>query len=116
MKTYPSAQTLGFFDVELRVQWLEAKGNPLSRLDAVIDWEWKQSCFFQKLFMIRANWIGPIRAVVAQSVLRRQQLLANDRFPAEVRRGFQHRLEFSAALVGHFGGIQFLCEPEKAAL
>jgi len=39
MKTYPSAQALGFFDVELRVQWLEAKGNPLSRLDAVIDWE-----------------------------------------------------------------------------
>ena len=37
IKTYPSAQTLGFFDVELRVQWLEAKGNPLSRLDAVID-------------------------------------------------------------------------------
>ena len=25
MKTYPSAQTLGFFDVELRVPWLEAK-------------------------------------------------------------------------------------------
>lgn len=39
MKTYRSAQALGFFDVELRVQWLEAKGNPLSRLDAVIDWE-----------------------------------------------------------------------------
>jgi IS5 family transposase len=39
MKTYPSAQALGFFDVELRVQWLEAKGNPLSRLAAVIDWE-----------------------------------------------------------------------------
>src|SRR5438876_1174 len=33
MKTYPSAQTLGFFDVELRLQWLEAKGNPLSRLE-----------------------------------------------------------------------------------
>jgi len=39
VKTYQSAQTLGFFDVELRVQWLEAKGNPLSRLDLVIDWE-----------------------------------------------------------------------------
>src|SRR5450759_1430864 len=39
MKTYPSAQALGFFDVELRVPWLEAKGNPLSRLEAVIDWE-----------------------------------------------------------------------------
>jgi hypothetical protein len=32
MKTHPSAQPLGFFDVELRVPWLEAKGNPLSRL------------------------------------------------------------------------------------
>ena len=31
-KTHPSAQPLGFFDVELRVQWLEAKGKPLSRL------------------------------------------------------------------------------------
>ena len=39
MKTYRSAAALGFFDVELRVQWLEAKGNPLSRLEAVIDWE-----------------------------------------------------------------------------
>lgn len=39
MKTYQSAQGLGFFDVELRVQWLEAKGNPLSRLEGVIDWE-----------------------------------------------------------------------------
>jgi IS5 family transposase len=39
MKTYPAAQTFGFFDVELRVPRLEAKGNPLSRLDAVIDWE-----------------------------------------------------------------------------
>jgi len=39
MTTYRSAQALGFFDVELRVQWLEAKGNPLSRLEAVIDWE-----------------------------------------------------------------------------
>jgi transposase, IS5 family len=39
LKTYPSAPTLGFFDVELRVQWLAAKGNPLSRLEAVIDWE-----------------------------------------------------------------------------
>jgi len=32
MKTYLSAQTLGFFDVELRVPWLEAKGNLLSGL------------------------------------------------------------------------------------
>jgi hypothetical protein len=36
MKTYPSAQTLGFFDVELRVPWLEAKGNPLSRLAELV--------------------------------------------------------------------------------
>ena len=33
MKTSPSAQALGFFDVELRVQWLEAKGNPLTLSD-----------------------------------------------------------------------------------
>jgi IS5 family transposase len=39
MTTYRSAQALGFFDVELRVPGLEAKGNPLSRLEAVIDWE-----------------------------------------------------------------------------
>jgi len=39
MKTYKASQTAGLFDVELRVQWLWAKGNPLSRLDAVIDWE-----------------------------------------------------------------------------
>ena len=39
MKTYPTAQTFGCFDAELRVQWLEAKGDPLSRLDTVIDWE-----------------------------------------------------------------------------
>ncbi len=39
MKAYKTSQTSGFFDVELRVQWLLAKGNPLSRLDAVIDWE-----------------------------------------------------------------------------
>ena len=34
-----ASQTFGFFDVELRVQWLLTKGNPLNRLDAVIDWE-----------------------------------------------------------------------------
>ena len=39
MKTYKASQTPGFFDVELRVQWLLAKGNPLSRLEAVMDWE-----------------------------------------------------------------------------
>jgi len=39
MKTHPTGQTFGCFDVELRVQWLEAKGDPLSRLDTVVDWE-----------------------------------------------------------------------------
>jgi len=39
MKTCPVPQTFGFFDVELRVQWLLTKGNPLNRLDAVVDWE-----------------------------------------------------------------------------
>jgi hypothetical protein len=39
MKTHPIPQTFGCFDVELRVHWLEAKGDPLSRLDTVIDWE-----------------------------------------------------------------------------
>jgi len=39
MKTYKASQAPGFFDVELRVQWLLAKGNPLSRLDEVIAWE-----------------------------------------------------------------------------
>ena len=39
MKTCKAPQSLGFFDVELRVQWLLTKGNPLSRLDAVLDWE-----------------------------------------------------------------------------
>ena len=39
MKTYQASQIPGFFDVELRVQWLLSKGNSLSRLDAVIDWE-----------------------------------------------------------------------------
>jgi IS5 family transposase len=38
MKTHPTAQTFGCFDVALRMQWLEAKGDPLSRLDMVIDW------------------------------------------------------------------------------
>ena len=39
MKTCPAPPAPGFFDVELRVQWLLAKGNPLSRLEAVLDWE-----------------------------------------------------------------------------
>ncbi len=39
MPTCQTPQTFGFFDVELRVQWLLTKGNPLSWLDAVVDWE-----------------------------------------------------------------------------
>ena len=39
MKSYKVSQTLGFFDVELRTHWLLTKGNPLSRLAALIDWE-----------------------------------------------------------------------------
>ena len=39
MKTHKPSPPPVFFDVELRVQWLLAKGNPLSRLEAVIDWE-----------------------------------------------------------------------------
>jgi len=39
VKAYKPSQAPGFFDVELRVQWLLAKGNPLSCLDTVIDWE-----------------------------------------------------------------------------
>jgi hypothetical protein len=33
MKTSRSAQPLGFLDVELRVQWLWAKDNPLNQVD-----------------------------------------------------------------------------------
>ena len=36
MKTHPSAQPLGFFDVELHGPWLEAKSKPLSWLEVVI--------------------------------------------------------------------------------
>ena len=39
MKIYPSARRLGFFDGDLRLPWAAAKGNPLSRLDAVTGWE-----------------------------------------------------------------------------
>ena len=39
MKTHPTVQTFGSLAVALRVPWLEAKGDPLSRLDTVIDWE-----------------------------------------------------------------------------
>ncbi len=39
MKICQAPQAPGFFDVELRVQWLLTKGNPLRRLDSVLDWE-----------------------------------------------------------------------------
>jgi len=39
MKTPPTAQTFGCLDVELRMQCLETKRDPLSRLDTVIDGE-----------------------------------------------------------------------------
>jgi IS5 family transposase len=39
MPTSKAPQAPGFFDVELRVQWLLTKGNPLSRREAVVDWE-----------------------------------------------------------------------------
>ena len=39
MKTYPAEPTLGLFDVKLLLQWLGAKGIPLSGLDAVNDRE-----------------------------------------------------------------------------
>ena len=39
MTTCKAPPSLGFFDVELRVPWLLTKGNPLSRLEAVLDWE-----------------------------------------------------------------------------
>ena len=39
MPSCQAPQSPGFFDVELRIQWLLTKGNPLSRLDAVLDWE-----------------------------------------------------------------------------
>ena len=39
MPTCKAPQSPGFFDVELRVQWLLTKGNPLRRLDAVLAWE-----------------------------------------------------------------------------
>ena len=55
MKTYKASQAPGFFDVELRVQWLLAKGNSLSRLAAVIDWE-----RFRPL--LEAVWENPPKA------------------------------------------------------
>jgi len=38
-----------YFDGELRVPWLEAKGDPLNRLDAVIDWEGFRRLLMQAL-------------------------------------------------------------------
>jgi len=39
MKNFKTTAAPGLFDVEFRLQWLLAKGNSLSRLDAVVDWE-----------------------------------------------------------------------------
>jgi transposase, IS5 family len=39
MKNFKTAEMPGLFDVELRLQWLQAKGDPLNRLNTVIDWE-----------------------------------------------------------------------------
>ena len=39
MKNFQTTAAPGLFDVDFRLQWLVAKGNPLSRLDAVVDWE-----------------------------------------------------------------------------
>jgi IS5 family transposase len=39
MKNCKTAAAPGLFDVDFRLQWLLAKGNSLSRLDAVVDWE-----------------------------------------------------------------------------
>jgi len=39
MKTFKAKATPGFFDVDLRIQWLTGKGDPLNRLNEVIAWE-----------------------------------------------------------------------------
>ena len=39
MKAFKTKTAPGFFDVELRIQWLTHKGDPLNRLNAVIEWE-----------------------------------------------------------------------------
>jgi IS5 family transposase len=39
MKTFKAKEAPGFFDVDLRMQWLKQKGDPLNRLNQVIDWE-----------------------------------------------------------------------------
>jgi len=39
MKPFKAKTAPGFFDVELRMQFLEQKGDPLNRLNQVIEWE-----------------------------------------------------------------------------
>jgi len=39
MKNFKTTAAPGLFDVQFRQQWLLAKGNSMSRLDAVVDWE-----------------------------------------------------------------------------
>lgn len=39
MKNVKTSAAPGLFDIEFRQQWLLAKGNRLSRLDGVVDWE-----------------------------------------------------------------------------
>ena len=39
MKNFKTTAAPGLFDIEFRQQWLLAKGNCLSRLDSVVDWE-----------------------------------------------------------------------------
>src|SRR3972149_2994711 len=39
MKTFREKEAPGFFDVDMRIQWLTQKGDPLNRLNEVIEWE-----------------------------------------------------------------------------
>ena len=39
MKRFKEPTAPGFFDVEMRIQWLAQKGDPLHRLNEVIEWE-----------------------------------------------------------------------------
>ena len=39
MKTFKAKAAPGFFDIDLRIQWLAGKGDPLNRLNEVISWE-----------------------------------------------------------------------------
>jgi len=39
MKPFKAKTAPGFFDVEMRIQWLEQKGDSLNRLNEVIEWE-----------------------------------------------------------------------------